>query len=61
MAPPDVPLFPSGTVVTQLQKHVLLDCPSIPNPVSASSVRGESSLTPGSIQISPRELTRSQG
>ena len=33
-APPDVPLFPSGTVVTQLQN---------------------------TIQISPRELTRSQG
>ena len=38
-APPDVPLFSSGTVVTQLQN-------------------GESSLTPGSLQISPRELTR---
>ena len=40
---------------------------SIPNPVSASSGResdvqiDESSLTLGSIQISPRELTRSQG
>ena len=40
---------------------------SIPNPVSASTGResdvqvDESSLTPGSIQISPRELTRSQG
>ena len=40
---------------------------SIRNPVSASSGResdvqiDESSLTPGSIQISPRELTRSQG
>ena len=40
---------------------------SIPNLVSASSGRDsdvqidESSVTPGSIQISPRELTRSQG
>ena len=40
---------------------------SIPNPVAASAGResdvqvDESSLTPGSIQISPRELTRSQG
>ena len=66
MAPPDVPLFPSGTVVTQLQ-NTSARLSSIPNPVSASSVResdvqtGESSLTPGSIQFSPRELTRSQG
>ena len=67
MAPPDVPLlFPSGTVVTQLQ-NTSARLSSIPNPVSASSVResdvqtGESSLTPGSMQISPRELTRSQG
>ena len=65
-APPDVPLFPSGTIVTQLQ-NTSARLSSIPNPVSASSVResdvqtGESSLTPGSIQISPRELTRSQG
>ena len=40
---------------------------SIPNPVCASAGRqsevqvGESFLTPGSIQMSPRELTRSQG
>ena len=66
MALPDVPLFPSGTVVTQLQ-NTSGRLSSIPNPVSASSVReshvqtGESSLTPGSIQISPRDLTRSQG
>ena len=63
---PDVPLFPSGTDVTQLQ-NTSARLSSIPNPDSASSVResdvqtGESSLTPGSIQISPRELTRSQG
>ena len=66
MAPPDVPLFPSGTVVAPLQ-NTSARLSSIPNPVSASSVResdvqtGESSLTHGSIQISPRELTRSQG
>ena len=48
-------------------KNTSAQLSSIPNPVSASSVResdvptGESSLTPGSIQISPRELTRSQG
>ena len=66
MAPPDVSLFPSGTVVTQLQ-NTSARLSSIPNPVSASSVResdvqtGESSLTPGSIQISPRDLARSQG
>ena len=48
MTPPEVPLFPSGTVVTQS--------------VRESDVQtGESSLTPGSIQISPRDLTRSQG
>ena len=66
MAPSDVPLFPSGTVVTLLQ-NTSARLSSIPNSVSASSVResdvqiGESSLTAGSIQISPRELTRSQG
>ena len=66
MAPPDAPLFPSGTDVTQLQ-NTSARLSSIPNPVSASSVResdvqtGEFSLTCGSIQISPRELTRSQG
>ena len=66
MTPPDVPLFPSGTVVTQLQ-NTSARLSSIPNAVSASSVResdgqtGESSLTPGSIQISPRELTRRSG
>ena len=66
MAPSDELLFPSGTVVTPLQ-NTSARLPSIPNPVSASSVResdvqiGQSSLTPGSIQISPRELTRSQG
>ena len=37
-APPDVPLFPSGTVVAQLQ-NTSARLPSIPNPVSASSVR----------------------
>ena len=58
MAPSDVSLFLHGTVVTQS---------STPNLFSASSVResdvqtGGSSLTPDSIQISPRELTRSQG
>ena len=37
MAPSNVPLFPSGTVVTPLQNT------SIPNPVSASSVHEETS------------------
>ena len=66
IAPPDVPLFPSGTVVAPSQ-NTPARVSSIPNPDSASSVResdvqtGESSLTPGSIQISPRDLTRSQG
>ena len=51
MAPPDVPVFPSGAVVTQLQ-NTSARLSSIPNPVSASSVResdvqiGEYSLTP---------------
>ena len=58
MAPSFVPLFPSGTAVTPWQ-NTSARLSSIPNPVSASSVResdvqiGESSLTPGSIQISP--------
>ena len=66
MAPLEVPWFPSGTVVTQLQ-NTSARLSSIPNPVSASSVResdvhtGESSVTLCSIQILPRELTRSQG
>ena len=66
MAPPFVPLFPSDTVVTPSQ-DTSARLSSIPNPVSASSGResdvqiDESSLTPGSIQISPRDLTRSQG
>ena len=57
--------FLLATVVTQLQ-NTSARLSSIPNPVSASSVResdvqtGESSLTPGSIQISPRDLARSQ-
>ena len=65
MAPSDVPLFPSGTVVTLLQ-NTSARLSSIPNPVSASSVResdvqiGESSLTPCSIQTAPRDLTRNQ-
>ena len=66
MAPSDVPLFPSGTVVTTSQ-NTSAQLSSRPNPVSASSGResdvqiDESSLTPGSIQISPRDLTRNQG
>ena len=65
-APSLVPLFPSGTVVTPSQ-NTSTRLSSIPNPVSASSGResdvqiDESSSTPGSIQISPRELTRNQG
>ena len=66
MALSDVSLFPSGTVVTPSQ-NTSAQLSSRPNPVSASSGResdvqiGESSLTPGSVQISPRDLTRSQG
>ena len=66
MAPSFVPLFPSGTIVAPSQ-NTSARLSSIPNPVSASSGResdvqvDESSLTPGSIQIAPRELTRSQG
>ena len=59
MAPPDVPLFPSGTVVTQLQ-NTSARLSSTPNPVSASSARksdvqiGESSLTPGTQRFDPQ-------
>ena len=66
MAPSLVPLFPSGTVVAPSQ-NTPARLSSISNPVSASAGREsdvqvcESSLTPGSIQSSPRELTRSQG
>ena len=66
MAPSFVPLFPSGTVVAPSQ-NTSARLSSIPNPVSASSCResdvqiDESSSTPGSKQISPRELTRNQG
>ena len=66
MTPSFVPLFPFGTVVAPSQ-NTSARLLSIPNPVSASSGResdvqiDESSLAPGSIQISPRELTRSQG
>ena len=65
MAPSFVPLFPSGTVVAPSQ-NTPARLSSIPNPVSASAGResdvqvDESSLTLGSMQISPRELTRSQ-
>ena len=47
MTPPDVPLFPSGTVVTQLQ-NTSARLSSIPNPVSASSVR-ESGVQTGEL------------
>ena len=61
MAPFLVPLFPSGTVVAPSQ-NTPARLSSIPNPGRESDVQiGESSLTPGSIQISPRELTPSQG
>ena len=61
MALPDVPLFPSGTVVTPLQ-NTSAPLSSIPNSVSASSVRESDVQTgPDSIQISPRDLTRNQG
>ena len=48
MAPPHVPLFPSGTVVNQLQ-NTSARLSSIPNPVSASSVRESDVQTGESI------------
>ena len=59
-------VFPSGNVVSPSENsstRVL----SSPNPVSATVGRdseaqvGESSVTPGSTQIYPRDLTRGQG
>ena len=58
--------FPSGTVVAPSQ-NTPARMSSIPNTVSASAgsesdvQTGESSLTLGSIQNSPRDLTRNQG
>ena len=66
MAASFVPLFPSGTAADPSQ-NTSARLSSIPNPVFAPAGResdvqvDESSLTHGSIQISPRELTRSQG
>ena len=66
MAPSFVPLLPSGTVVDPLQ-NTSTRLSSIPNPVSASAGResdvqvDESSVAPGSMQIAPRDLTRSKG
>ena len=66
MAPSFAPLLPSGTVVDPLH-NTPTRLPSRPDPVPEPACResdvpvDESSVTPGSMQISPRELTRSQG
>ena len=66
MAPSCVPLLPSGADVDPLQ-NTPTRMPSRSDPVS-EPVRRESdvpidksSVAPGSMQISPRDLTRSQG
>ena len=66
MAHSFVPWLPSGTVVNPLQ-NTPTRLSSIPDPVSESACResdvpiDESSVAPGSMQTSSRELTRSQG
>ena len=63
---PSVPLLPFGTVVDPLH-NTPTRLPSRPDPVPEPACResdvpvDESSVAPGSMQISPRELTRSQG
>ena len=65
MAPSFVSLQPSGTVVDPLQ-NAPTRLSSMPDPVSVSVSResdvpiGESSVAPGSMQTSSRDLTRSQ-
>ena len=65
-APSCVPLLPSGIVVDPLQ-NTPTRLPSRPDPVSEPVRRDsdvpidESSVAPGSMQTSPRDLTRSQG
>ena len=66
MAPSFVPLLPSGTVADPLQ-NTPTRLPSRSDPVSEPVRRDsdvpidESSVAPGSMQMSPRDLTRSQG
>ena len=66
MPPSFVPLLPSGTVV-DLLPNTPTRSSSIRDLVSESACResdvpsDESSVAPASVQISPRELTRSQG
>ena len=66
MAPSFVPSLPFGTVVDPLQ-HTFTRLPSRSDNVSEPVRRDsdvqvdESSVAPGSMQIAPRDLTRSQG
>ena len=66
VAPSFVPLLPSGTVVDPLQ-NTPTRLPCRPDPVSEPVCResgvpiDESSVAPGSIQVSTRDLTRHQG
>ena len=66
MAPSFVPLLPSDIVVDPLQ-NTPTRLPSRPDPVPEPVRRDsdvpidESFVAPGSMQISPRDLTRSQG
>ena len=66
MAPSFVPLLPSNTVVYPSQ-NTPTRLPSRSDPVSEPVCRtsdvpiDESSEAPGSMQVSPRDLTRSQG
>ena len=66
MAPSFVPLLPAGTVVDPLQNSPTR-LPARQDSVSEPACResdvpfDESSVAPGSMQISARELTRSQG
>ena len=66
MVPYFGPLLPSGTVVDPLQ-NTPTRLPARQDPVSEPACReydvpfDESSVAPGSMQISARELTHSQG
>ena len=66
VAPSLVPLLPSGIFVDPL-KNTTTRLPSRSDPVSEPVRRDsdvpfdESYVAPGSVQISPRDLTRSQG
>ena len=66
MAPSSVPLLPSDLVVAPIQNtptRLPSRSDTVPEPVLRDSdvPVDESSVVPGSMQISPRELTRSQG